>query len=336
MLNRLLALFLMTSLFGAAAPAFAQELTSRQLMRDDIDVYAQRSLRRMSQRAGPEAEAARTIYEAVRSEQLAGLYIINQGVPALRAKAQGIGWWTVIPTGSDAVCMQGGPGEAPLIAYRTSILQQSARLDAAILAAFEQCGLGGSTRPNAVAWNEPDGPFDLLGDVRTVQLAGGSGSVKLRAPHPVKQHSRFYCWAASLQSWLGMFSDRTNQSQHALVRQYGQKDDPATYGHLDLASPEYRRMLTDLRLEASNTVACSTLSDDTLQEVLRKKGHFMLLHRNHGREATSHVIVVYGVVANPSLGPLVCTMDPGTGLSQCTTRLSDLQGYRSCKLYVAR
>ena len=62
-----------------------------------------------------------------------------------------------------------------------------------------------------------------------------------------------------------------------------------------------------------------------------------LAHRFGGtRKGLAMSVHITGGSLGFSLGPLVCTMDPATGLSQCTTRLSDLQGYPLCKIYVAR
>ena len=50
-------------------------------------------------------EDAGGMFTAVKGGGLAGIYIVDQGVPALRAQKMNLGWWQVIPSGEDAVLL---------------------------------------------------------------------------------------------------------------------------------------------------------------------------------------------------------------------------------------
>ena len=89
---------------------------------------------------------------AVKSGRLTGLYKEDEQVPALRARALGMGWWQLIPPGEDAAVVldpanpTGGP---PLIAFRDGVRSDSARLDPALRrawASFQRLGTPGVTR----------------------------------------------------------------------------------------------------------------------------------------------------------------------------------------------
>ena len=91
---------------GAPPPPGASTPTPSQtgVIDSRIDVHAQRSLQRIlkSEQAGV-ADLARGIIGAVKGEGgLAGIYIENQQVPAQFAQKMNIGWWQLIPKGSDA------------------------------------------------------------------------------------------------------------------------------------------------------------------------------------------------------------------------------------------
>jgi Papain-like cysteine protease AvrRpt2 len=167
--------------------------------------------------------------------------------------------------------------------------------------------------------------------------AGASGDVDLGASLKVKQRSRYYCWAAALESWLNVDGDRPYQTQYELVGKYGMKTNAATYGHLDLSSPEYCKLLDEVRLDDTAMMECKELTVDRVTRTLRDKGRFLILYRNpgaFGAARTSHVIVVYGVKHDRNRGPTLLVMDPGTGI-HTKVSLARFQQREICKLLFA-
>lgn len=111
----------------------------RDLIDPRVDFHAQQALHRMfSGDASARADAG-GMFAAIKGGRLAGIYIVNQQVPALRAKRMNLGWWQVIPADQDAVLLldpaaaQSGP---PLIVFRDAVKLDPPRLDAALRKAW--------------------------------------------------------------------------------------------------------------------------------------------------------------------------------------------------------
>jgi hypothetical protein len=120
---------------GGARPAgLSGELeTAMSIMHSNIDVAAQRALKRMLDGPDPYMrEAAAQLLEDVRIGKLRGIYQEDQQVPALRARRQGRGWWQIIRQFSDAERFP-DPAEPPLIVFRRGIDKQPGRLEEALL-----------------------------------------------------------------------------------------------------------------------------------------------------------------------------------------------------------
>jgi hypothetical protein len=119
----------------AAPPAFppATVVDAR------IDVFAQYSLQRMS-RGDPDARRdAVEMLAAVRGGDLAGIYKVDELVPAKRAQALGKGWWQLISTGEDAAVVldpRDPLGGQPIIVFRDRVRSLPSRLDPALRRAF--------------------------------------------------------------------------------------------------------------------------------------------------------------------------------------------------------
>ena len=107
----------------------------KELIDPRIDFHAQEALSRMFKGDPGAREDAGGLFTAVKSGGLAGIYIVDQGVPALRAQRMNLGWWQVIPNGEDAVLLldpadlMAGP---PLIAFRDKVKSDASRLDPAL------------------------------------------------------------------------------------------------------------------------------------------------------------------------------------------------------------
>jgi hypothetical protein len=116
----------------------AAELTlaRKDFVESRIDVYAQDALYRMSKGdAGARADASQTL-AAVKAGRLAGIYIVNQQVPALWAmKKLNLGWWNLIPDGEDAVLLLNPTNPStipPLIVFRDRVKSDPSHLDPAL------------------------------------------------------------------------------------------------------------------------------------------------------------------------------------------------------------
>ncbi len=109
------------------------------VMKQPIDVSAQRSLVRLSNGDKNQKYLAHFIHRSVAEGAIGGIYIVNQGVPALRAKALGKGWWELLD-GRPAMCWKEPQGEKPLIIISKNTAANPAALDSALLTAYEECG----------------------------------------------------------------------------------------------------------------------------------------------------------------------------------------------------
>src|SRR5262245_32353681 len=114
-------------------------LSRKQLIHPRIDYHAQEALYRMFKSDPAAQEDASGMFAAVKAGQLAGIYIVNQGVPAMRARNMNTWFWQLIPNGEDAILLldpanpMAGP---PLIAFRDSVKSYPSRLDPALRRAW--------------------------------------------------------------------------------------------------------------------------------------------------------------------------------------------------------
>lgn len=199
--------------------------------------------------------------------------------------------------------------------------------------------------PNVVAGLEDFPRGDSLWDdvaepelvpVALTPVARKPSGYRLKDPPGVLQKSKFYCWASALESYLNVDPDRTYLTQFQLVARYGEKGDPKTYGHLELGSANYERMLSDLRLMASRAKRCDRV--DLMGEIdmpLRKLGYLALIYTNGGDPPTSHVVLVSGWTEIPSYGPCLHVMDPGIG-GMKIMRMSDFRSHGMCLFLAGR
>jgi hypothetical protein len=80
-----------SAVFGTGIPS------RRDLIHPRIDFHAQEALHRMF-KGPPSAQGdAREMFAAVRAGQLVGIYIVNEGVPAMRARKMNTWFWQLIP-----------------------------------------------------------------------------------------------------------------------------------------------------------------------------------------------------------------------------------------------
>jgi hypothetical protein len=130
----------------------------KDLIDPRIDFHAQEALHRMFRGDSGARENASGMFAGVKAGDLAGIYIVDQGVPAMRARKMNMGWWQVIPSGEDAILMLDPANPmtgSPLIAFRDKVKSDPSRLDPALRKAWGthspwrrgliRCGLEKST-----------------------------------------------------------------------------------------------------------------------------------------------------------------------------------------------
>ena len=115
--------------------------TTQDIIDARIDVHAQYSLMRMFGGDAFERYDASAMLSAVKSGELAGIYIVDQRAAALRAQEIGKSWWTVLPSGIDAICLTQPESKPPLIAFSKSAHKDQHLLDSALRSAWASCGL---------------------------------------------------------------------------------------------------------------------------------------------------------------------------------------------------
>jgi hypothetical protein len=97
--------------------------TTGDVIDQRISIPAQHSLVRLSKKPATSADAV-GLLKAVKAGRLGGIFCVNWQKPAQRAIKLGKSWWTVIPSGEDAVLMldpENLSGGQPLIAFRREL-----------------------------------------------------------------------------------------------------------------------------------------------------------------------------------------------------------------------
>jgi hypothetical protein len=147
--------------------------TTRDVIDQRISVPAQHSLVRLSRNPPTNADAV-SLLEAVKAGRLGGIFCVNWQKPAQRAIRLGKSWWTVIPSGEDAVLMLDPDNPLsgqPFIAFRRELdpdcgllsgeqrfASLPSRLDAALRkawAAFERMRSGQVTQCQVPSQDRP-------------------------------------------------------------------------------------------------------------------------------------------------------------------------------------
>ena len=124
----------------AESPPPGRPLKTSDVRSNKIDVHAQYALMNMSKQPGEPSDSAHWILQSVRTGALAGIYLSNQGVPALRAQAMGTWWGTLLPEGINSAVFLTIPQRAggPILILRHSIASKVAVRDSALLSAIHR------------------------------------------------------------------------------------------------------------------------------------------------------------------------------------------------------
>lgn len=122
-------------------------LDSMDFVHKKIDIGAQYSLmRKMAGDRESQLEAT-SIFMAIEDGRLAGIYLPPRKPVSDRGRRMKPqrGYWDMIPKGKDSVCLKKPAGEPPMIIYREKL--SKARVDAALTAAWADCGLANVPEP---------------------------------------------------------------------------------------------------------------------------------------------------------------------------------------------
>jgi hypothetical protein len=120
-----------------SAPPKGTPLSPQDTIDRRIDVFAQRALVRLSKSQPTSGDAVGLLSE-IRAGRLAGIYKEDERVPAMRARALGRTWWTLIPSREDAALVldPSGPGGLPIVVFRDRVRSNAPRLDRALSRAW--------------------------------------------------------------------------------------------------------------------------------------------------------------------------------------------------------
>ncbi len=120
-----------------------------------IEVSAQKLLMSKMSQGGSGAKQASAMISAVKSGDLAGIYLNSRKAVADRGQqlSPPVGWWDLIPTGKNSTCLLQPSAEPPMIIFRSNLSQ--AQLDQALSSAWSQCGL---PTPTTCGYKDDMGP----------------------------------------------------------------------------------------------------------------------------------------------------------------------------------
>lgn len=173
-------LSLLTSAFAQGLPP-RQPLGAGAFIDNRVDVHAQYVLGRLDKGTNDQKWLALFIISSVHNGALEGLYKEDLGVPALRAKAMGIGWWDILKGGLNSRCWTDPPGKKPMVVFANKIRSIPATMDTAIVDAWMACGFGGAVVDLGVstAWSYvgPNGVARSTTTPRTRFAIGGPPGV---------------------------------------------------------------------------------------------------------------------------------------------------------------
>ena len=142
----------------AGAPSLARQLPSEapgmeeagaclpgysicDFIHERITMEAQLALSDMYKRGGEDCSLALSMLGAVERGELEGIYIEDQGKPALLGQRHGIGWWNLIPPGKNALVLE--LESPPMLVLRKRAAAQRSTLPEVLKEAWQTSSLGG-------------------------------------------------------------------------------------------------------------------------------------------------------------------------------------------------
>ncbi len=149
-------------------------------------------------------------------------------------------------------------------------------------------------------------PDDIVGKMTIRELDDAMHYKKhyrLEEPPVVTQANSYWCWAASLESWLTVKRERT--SQEALIKAYKAWEDPNNGG---LTTEGWFKVTKDYKIEANRYSPGTQLTMGFLHAQLKAYGLLFMVY-NLAPGGPAHTVVIYGVRKRSS-GEFVWVMDP--------------------------
>lgn len=130
-----------------------------QVIRDNIDVHAQKALLRMIHSGDSEKMVMAgdlLNWAEGKNGTIEGIFIVDQKVPALRARDIGSAWWLLVP--KDSIILMDKPvSRAPLLAMPKKIVPHPSKVDQAMVHGWAKLmAKGGFT---SIGGNSPKNPY---------------------------------------------------------------------------------------------------------------------------------------------------------------------------------
>ena len=150
--------------------------TTQDILDSRIDEFAQYALMRMFNGQANEKIIASSILGKVKSNELAGVYVVDQVQAAKRAIEVGMTWWTILPEGNSAVCIVNPESKIPMIVFSKEVRSKPNSLDENLVSAWQQCGLALTSFPGYIRNIPPKQPRN-----KACHDEPGLGGVLIRA-----------------------------------------------------------------------------------------------------------------------------------------------------------
>lgn len=151
--------------------------SQRDFIDQKVDVHAQRALYSAQNQTQADIVRNSFLYAALTNGSLDGVFKVDTGGPALRAKGLGKGWWTILPKGEGAICWKEPSGARPMMVFSGSVAPHPGPLAAELADAYDQCGfgeIGVLGAPDSERLHRYTGPGGLTRTVSTVSTSSTS------------------------------------------------------------------------------------------------------------------------------------------------------------------
>lgn len=130
-------------------------------------------------------------------------------------------------------------------------------------------------------------------------------------PKLVVQETNTSCWAAVLESWLGILPGRNwRPKQSELMDMYPD----LTFGDGSIKPKEFVAQIAPQAGISATWISSTSFTAEYLAGKLKDDGHLIIGYKDNSRSVQGgHVVVCYGIGRPQGTGQLVSVMDPSKG-----------------------